>query len=78
MQQDYQKPDELAAGAICPSFGCGVLVVTFRPRYVVTPDHVQAFEFTCGRCGFDFVVPQEELVFQSVPKNWLTSGVYSA
>jgi hypothetical protein len=78
MQQDYQKPDELAAGAICPSSLCGALVVIFRARYFVTPDHLRLFEFTCGRCGFDFLVPQDELVFQSVPKNWLTSGVHSA
>jgi hypothetical protein len=78
MQQDYQKPDELAAGAICPSFGCGVLVVICRARDVGTPDHLQAFEFTCGRCGFDFLVPEEELVFQSMPKNWLMFGVHAA
>jgi hypothetical protein len=29
----------------------------------------------CGRCGIEFVVPEDELVFQSVPKDWLLARV---
>jgi hypothetical protein len=54
---------------------CGALVVAFRATYVISHDHIEPWEFACGRCGIEFVVPEDELVFQSVPKDWLLARV---
>ena len=70
--------DEVAAGAICPMPECGALVLAFRAAHVVRPDRIQPWEFACGRCGTEFGVPDNELVFQSVPKGWLLSGFHLA
>ncbi len=29
-------------------------------------------------CGLEFVVPEDELVLQSVPKGWLLAGIHLA
>ena len=70
--------DEVAAGAICPMPQCGALVIAFRATYVVRPDYIQPWEFACLRCGAEFDVPENDLVFQSVPKGWLLAGVHLA
>jgi hypothetical protein len=70
-----KRDDEVAAGAICPMPECGALVVAFRATSIVSHDHIESWEFACGRCGIEFVVPEDELVFQSVPKDWLLARV---
>jgi hypothetical protein len=57
---------------------CGALVVAFGATYVVRRDYIEPREFVCGRCGIKFVVPEDELVFQSVPKDWLLAKVHLA
>jgi hypothetical protein len=57
--------------AHCPT--AGALVVAFRTTYVVRRDHIEPWKFVCGRCGIEFVVPENELVFQS--KDWLLAKV---
>jgi hypothetical protein len=69
-----ERDDEVAAGAICPMPECGALVVAFRATSIVSQDHIEPWEFACGRCGIEFVVPENELVFQSVPKDWLIAS----
>jgi hypothetical protein len=32
-------------------------------------------DFTCLHCGIDFSVPEDELIFQAVPKEWLLARV---
>jgi hypothetical protein len=70
-----ERDDEAAAGAICPMPDCRALVVAFRGTSIVNHDHIGPWEFACGRCGIEFVVPEDELVFQSVPKDWLLARV---
>jgi hypothetical protein len=54
------------------------LVIAFRATYVVRPDYIRPWEFACLRCGAEFGVPEDELVFQSVPKGWLLAGTHLA
>ena len=69
---------EMAAGAICPMPSCGSLVVAFRATQVRGLENIKPWEFTCPHCGVDFVVPESELVLQSVPKDLLFAGVQPA
>ena len=73
-----EHEEEVASGAICPMPDCGVLVVAFRVSSVVRSGHVGLWEFACARCGMEFVVPEGELVFQSVPRSWLMAEVQVA
>jgi hypothetical protein len=80
MIDDWDEREEIvAAGSICPLPDCGALVISYRP-----PDctgHINAkswCEFRCSRCGTDFAVPEDELIFQSVPKEWLLARVHAA
>lgn len=79
MPQEWDElDDEVAAGAICQMPECGTLAIAFRGAYIASPDHVQPWEFVCVRCDAKFSVPEEELVFQSVPKGWLLAGIHLA
>lgn len=69
-----ERDDEVAAGAICPMPDCGSLVVAFGGTSVVSHDPIEPWKFACGRCGIEFVVAEDELVFQSVPKDWLMAS----
>jgi len=60
--------DEVAAGASCPMPDCGALAVASRATDGVGRDHSEPWEFVCPRCGIDFAIPKDELIFQSVPK----------
>jgi hypothetical protein len=80
MIDDWDQNDEVvAAGSICPVPDCGALAISYRP-----PDHTGRHnatswcEFTCPRCGISFTVPEDELIFQSVPKEWLLARVHAA
>ena len=50
---------------------CGALAVAYRSTDGVGRDHSNACEFTCPRCGIDFTVPEDGLILQPVPKEWL-------
>lgn len=73
-----ERGDEVAAGAICPMPDCGALVVAFRATSLSSQNTLNPWEFACGRCGIESVVPEDELVFQSVPKDWLLAKVQAA
>ena len=45
-----------------------------RPEAVT----VESWEFTCPRCQIDFMAPEQQFVFQSVPKEWLLAGIQAA
>ena len=79
MRDDWEELSaELAAGAICPTPGCGAIGIAFRPKYSVRSGQVGLWEFTCPQCQIDFVAPEQRFLFQSVPKEWLLAGIQAA
>jgi hypothetical protein len=74
-----ERDDVVAAGSICPVPDCGALVVSYRPPERTGRDNARSScEFTCPNCLIDFSVPEDELIFQSVPKEWLLARVQAA
>jgi hypothetical protein len=69
--------DEVAAGSTCPTPDCGALALVFAPQ-TTRGSHAELWEFTCPRCGNDFVVTADNLIFQSVPKKRLLAQVQTA
>jgi len=80
MLDDWDERDDVvAAGSICPVPDCSALVVSYKPPARMGRDTARSwFEFTCLQCGMDFSVPEDELIFQSVPKEWLFAKVEAA
>ena len=80
MLGDWEEREELvAAGSICPVPNCGALVISYRPQDRAERDHANSWcEFACTRCGTEFTAPEDELFFQSVPKEWLLARVQAA
>jgi hypothetical protein len=80
MLDSWDERDEVvAAGSICPLAECGALVISYRPPDPAGRVNARSWcEFTCSRCGIDFTVPEDELIFQSVPKEWLLARVQAA
>jgi hypothetical protein len=80
MPDDWDERDEVvAAGSICPVPDCGALVISYRPPDRSGRAHAKLWcEFRCTRCGTDFTVPEDDLIFQSVPKEWLLARVQAA
>jgi hypothetical protein len=80
MSDHWDEHDEVvAAGSICPVPDCGALVISYRPSVRVGRDNARSWcEFACTGCGTDFTVPEDELIFQSVPKEWLLARVQAA
>jgi hypothetical protein len=68
-----QRDDIVSAASICPVPDCSSLVVEYRAVGSVRPGHPEDWGFTCARCGIDFTVVLGELIFQSVPKQWLSA-----
>jgi hypothetical protein len=61
------QPSEvlLATGAFCAMPACGAFVVAYRSADRIGCDNAELWAFTCPRCGIDFTVPEDELVFLS-------------
>ena len=74
---DYSDElDEIiAAASICPE--CDTLVFAWGSWGVKREDS-HWWEFVCPPCGTSFTVPESELVFQSLPTEWLSRKVYAA
>ena len=68
------RDDVIAAASICPLPDCNTLVIEYKPAGSVRPGHSEDWGFTCSRCGMEFTVSQGELIFQSVPQQWLSGG----
>jgi hypothetical protein len=65
MVYEVDEEDEvIAACGLCPNEDCGSLVISYRTAG--TPSS-EPWDFLCARCGTVFSVPDEELVFHSVP-----------
>ncbi|MBZ5656289.1 MAG: hypothetical protein LAO56_13545 [Acidobacteriia bacterium] len=71
----------LVAGACCPVPGCGALVISYQSTACLDEGTCTCFlgwDFTCPRCGTQFAPPRDNLIFQSVPKDWLLAGISHA
>ena len=76
MPDYFDELDEIiAAASICPV--CDTLVFAYRSRYLNRHDS-DRWEFMCRLCGTGFAVPESELAFQSLPKEWLSAKVCAA
>jgi hypothetical protein len=71
-----QREDIVAAASCCPVPDCSSLVIEYRAASSVRPGHPEDWGFTCSRCGIQFTVAQGELIFQSVPKQWLSAKTH--
>ena len=79
MPQALEQCDDIvAAASSCPVPDCSSLVIDYRPSGSVRPGHPEDWEFMCSRCGMEFTVTQGELIFQSVPKQWLSAKIHVA
>jgi len=78
MPHDWEQRDDIvAAASSCPAPDCGSLVIDYRLANSVRFDHPEDWEFTCSRCGMEFTVTQGKLIFQSVPKQWLSANIHA-
>lgn len=72
-----ESDDEVVAGATCPTSDCGALVLAYRSSDCGRRLNAAPWEFTCPRCGIDFAVSEADLIFHSVPKDWLLAKVHA-
>ena len=78
MQHDLEQRDEIVAAATgCPATDCSSLVIDYRLADSIRLGHLEDWEFTCRRCGMVFTVTQGELIFQSLPTQWLSADVHA-
>jgi hypothetical protein len=73
-----QHEDAVVAASSCPVLDCGSLVIDYRPADSVLLGHPEVWEFTCPRCGTEFAAAQGDLIFQSIPKRWLSANMLAA
>jgi len=79
MLHEREECDEaVAAGAICPMPDCGALVIEYTSGDDMERDHPERREFTCSRCGINFSIREDELIFQAVPRKWLLARIQAA
>lgn len=79
MPHDWKgREDVVAAGTSCPMPNCGALTIAYRSADDLQYDDTAQWEFTCSRCGIEFTVPKDDLVFRSVPTQWLFANVEAA
>jgi len=71
----------LVAGASCPLPGCGTLAISYKSIARLdeaTCARFLGWEFAFPRCGTEFVPPQDGLIYQSVPTDWLRASISHA
>jgi len=71
-----QRDDIVVAASSCPVADCSSLVIEYKSVGSVRPGHPEDWEFKCSHCGTEFTVTQGELIFQSVPKQWLSATTH--
>jgi predicted RNA-binding Zn-ribbon protein involved in translation (DUF1610 family) len=71
------NPDVVAAGASCPVPGCGALSIAYSENSG-SRRALRLRLFTCPRCGYEFALPPNKLIFQSVPRDWLLARISEA
>jgi hypothetical protein len=68
---DWDQDDNIVvAAATCPMSDCGALALGYR-SLDLGRKVTDRWEFVCARCGVDFEAREGDLIFQSVPRNWL-------
>lgn len=72
---DLTRYDIVAAISICPLADCASLVIEYRAAGTIGSGHPEDWGFTCSRCGTEFTVTEDELIFRSVPKQWLSANI---
>jgi hypothetical protein len=55
---------------------CGTLAVTYESSDALSA--MNEWEFVCPECGAEFSAPPGDLIFESIPREWLFSQVSSA
>jgi len=81
MLRDWKvEVDIRAAGATCPMPQCGALVISYEPADSLNSlgEPGGQWEFVCQECGSEFTAPAGDLIFQSVPREWLFSRICQA
>ena len=78
MTDEWNEDSEFVAGTSCPMPDCGELTVAYRTADTEGGSPGEAWEFTCPRCGVDFLALEEDLLFRSIRKDWLWAGIHSA
>jgi len=76
-----EEVDLRAFGATCPMPHCGALAVTYESSDCLSAlvgSDARNWEFVCAECGAEFSAPPGDLIFESVPREWLFSQVSSA
>ena len=76
-----EEVDLRAFGATCPMPNCGALVVTYESPdslHEIARSEGAAWEFVCSECEAEFTAPGADLLFQSVPREWLFSEICHA
>ena len=75
---DYSdKLDDIVAALLIRP-DCEALAVAYRSKNVTTHDYPVRWEFVYLRCGTNFTMPENELVFQILPKEWVLAKFYAA
>jgi len=65
--------------SICPGSRLPRIGGFLEPARGTGRDNVKSWrDFACTRCGTDFTIPEDELIFQPVPKQWLLASVQAA
>jgi hypothetical protein len=72
-QSSANDDDIVAAASSCPAVDCGSLVIDYRAAHNTRLGYPEDWGFTCSRCGLDFTVPLDELIFRSIPKPWFSA-----
>jgi len=75
------EPGITATGALCPTPGCGAVAVSYQPAesiYGITGRCRQHWDFICSSCGTEFTVRKKDLIFESVPSEWLLAEICHA
>ena len=74
----YEDGNTLAAATSCPMPDCGELSLAYHPAEVDSGRRQEIWEFTCPRCGVEFLALEGDLLFRSARKEWFWAGIYSA
>jgi predicted RNA-binding Zn-ribbon protein involved in translation (DUF1610 family) len=75
----WKQIEVKATGAICPVPGCGALTIAYRSAdsgMRSLPE--EPCHFVCDQCGFEFLASGRDLLFQSVPRDWLLAQISHA
>ncbi len=79
MKDDWNEDANLlAAGAVCPQPGCGEINFAYHDERGEAQRGTDRFDFQCSRCGGEFSIPEKDLLFHSVRREWLWAGNHSA